>query len=189
MIKKLSELQIIIMFVIFERIKGTAEIELIMSRLNKIENNQKLIIGTIRKQRGQIQQLDAALNIKQSTRQKFIYTDDSDYAGDGSGDLIVRKRKRNSKIRTRKTQRQERQACQIQCYNSSYDDIKDELMSWKILKFDLIDKVDSISRDYGSFKSNQMSEYADYFMHSKSNYDLLNSTLTTIKERDPCILI
>ena len=55
--------------------------------------------------------------IFQSNRQKFIYTDDSDYAGDGSGDLIVRKRKRNSKIRTRKTQRQDRQACQIQCYN------------------------------------------------------------------------
>ena len=66
MIKKLpSKMQIIIIFAIFERIKGATEIELILSRLNKIENNQKLIIGTIRKQRGQIQQLDAALNIKQ----------------------------------------------------------------------------------------------------------------------------
>lgn len=66
MIKKLpSKMQILIIFAIFERIKGATEIELILSRLNKIENNQKLIIGTIRKQRGQIQQLDAALNIKQ----------------------------------------------------------------------------------------------------------------------------
>ena len=65
MIKKLSKIQIIIIFAILERIKGTTEIELILSRLNKIENNQKLIIGTIRKQRGQIQQLDAALQIKQ----------------------------------------------------------------------------------------------------------------------------
>ena len=68
MIKKLSKmnnLQIIIIFAILERIKGATEIELILSRLNKIENTQKLIIGTIRKQRGQIQQLDAALQIKQ----------------------------------------------------------------------------------------------------------------------------
>ena len=72
MIKKLSKIQIIIIFAILERIKGTTEIELILSRLNKIENNQKLIIGTIRKQRGQIQQLDAALQIKQVNKVIFI---------------------------------------------------------------------------------------------------------------------
>ena len=74
MIKKLSKIQIIIIFAIFERIKGTTEIELILSRLNKIENNQKLIIGTIRKQRGQIQQLDAALNIKQVNTHIPVYS-------------------------------------------------------------------------------------------------------------------
>ena len=72
MIKKISKIQIIIIFAILERIKGTTEIELILSRLNKIENNQKLIIGTIRKQRGQIQQLDAALQIKQVNKVIFI---------------------------------------------------------------------------------------------------------------------
>lgn len=74
MIKKLSKIQIIIIFALFERITGTTEIELILSRLNKIENNQKLIIGTIRKQRGQIQQLDAALNIKQVNTHIPVYS-------------------------------------------------------------------------------------------------------------------
>ena len=46
-------------------------------------------------------------------------------------------------------------------------------------------KVDSISRDYDSFKSNQMNENAEYAIHVQSNFDLLNSTLTKIKERDP----
>ena len=45
-------------------------------------------------------------------------------------------------------------------------------------------KVDSISRGYDSFKSNQMSENAEYAIHVKSNFDLFNSTLTSIKERD-----
>ena len=30
-----------------------------------------------------------------------------------------------------------------------------------------------------------MSENAEYAIHVQSNFDLLNSTLTTIKERDP----
>ena len=46
-------------------------------------------------------------------------------------------------------------------------------------------KVDSISRDYDSFKSNQMNENAEYAIHVQSIFDLLNSTLTKIKERDP----
>ena len=48
--------------------------------------------------------------------------------------------------------------------------------------------MDSISRDYDSFKSNQMNENAEYAIHVQSNFDVLNSTLAKIKERDPLAL-
>ena len=41
------------------------------------------------------------------------------------------------------------------------------------------------SIEWQIFKSNQMNENAEYAIHVQSNFDLLNSTLTKIKERDP----
>ena len=55
-------MKIFLLFHFWSIVSTSTEVDSILKRLNKLENNQKMLIGTVRRQRGQIQNMESIIS-------------------------------------------------------------------------------------------------------------------------------
>jgi len=146
-------------------------------RLDILENYQKLLISNIRLQRARINILETSMRElqeenKQLAKQVLYFVDDYDreydYASAGSGDgsyfpnawdmraaLVdrVRYRKRSTAVKRFFRDKRQNSFPEKQIFDMEVEDIRDELKSWKHMKFDFLSQIRTLNENVATIES------------------------------------
>ncbi|CBY12079.1 unnamed protein product, partial [Oikopleura dioica] len=133
-------------------------------RLDILENYQKLLISNIRLQRARINILETSMRElqeenKQLAKQVLYFVDDYDreydYASAGSGDgsYFPNAWDMRAALVDRVRDKRQNSFPEKQIFDMEVEDIRDELKSWKHMKFDFLSQIRTLNENVATIES------------------------------------
>ncbi|CAG5079144.1 Oidioi.mRNA.OKI2018_I69.PAR.g9182.t1.cds [Oikopleura dioica] len=151
----------------------------IYKRLDILENYQKLLISNIRFQRARINILETNMKSlqednKQLAKQILYFVDDYDreydyaFSGSGDGAYYPNAWEMRAALVDRVRDKRQNSLPEENFFDMEIEEIKDELKSWKHMKFDFLSQIRTLSDNFSSLES----KIKQFEINEKDFYDL-----------------